>query len=159
MTHFLYCTSQRPVHDWRFGITCFSCLCGVTQHCASSWIITFSSQTSRPWSSHQHASVRTVLQIWWFVGGDIVHLQPLQGSVQLTQVFVKKAHICLTVYNSLHFSSQYLLNHYSDKEIFWALTWTYVVLDDIDVILQDTHIIFSLLPEFCWIYALLPEFC
>lgn len=37
--------------------------------------------------------------------GDIIPLQQLQGPVQLTLVFGKKAHICLTAYNSLHFSS------------------------------------------------------
>ena len=54
--------------------------------------------------------------------GDIVPLSQLHGPVQLTPLFGKKADNRLTAYNSLHFSRQYLLNTYSDKEIFWALT-------------------------------------
>ena len=39
-------------------------------------------------------------------------------------VFGNKADNCLTAYNSLHFSSEYLLNTYSDKEMFYALNLT-----------------------------------
>ena len=75
-------------------------ICGVTWHCASSWITTFSLQTSRPWSSHQHASVRLEQSYRSnsSLVGDIVPLRQLWGPVQLTPMFGKKAHICLTAY-------------------------------------------------------------
>ena len=56
--------------------------------------------------------------------GDIVPLSQLRGPVQLIPVFGDKADKHFTAYNSLHFSSEFFLNTYSDKEIFWALTLT-----------------------------------
>ena len=56
--------------------------------------------------------------------GDIVPLSHLRGPVQLMPVFGDKADSRLTAYNSLHFSSEYRLNTYSDKEMFYALNLT-----------------------------------
>ena len=56
--------------------------------------------------------------------GDIIPLSQLWGPVQLIPDFGDKADNHLTAYNSLHFSSEYLLNTYSDKEMFYTLNLT-----------------------------------
>ena len=56
--------------------------------------------------------------------GNIIPLSQLPGLVHLIPVFEDKADNHLTTYNNLHFSSEYLLNTYSDKEMFYALNLT-----------------------------------
>jgi hypothetical protein len=53
--------------------------------------------------------------------GDIVPLTQLRGPVQIAPLFGEVADPRLTMQNSLHYSTEFLLNKYSDKEIFWAL--------------------------------------
>lgn len=53
--------------------------------------------------------------------GDIIPLAQLRGPIELLPSFGKAADTCLTMQNSLEYSKEFLLNRYSDKEVFWAL--------------------------------------
>jgi hypothetical protein len=53
--------------------------------------------------------------------GDIVPLSQLRGPVQLVPCFGEVADPRLAVQNSLHYSNEFWLNSYANKEIFWAL--------------------------------------
>jgi hypothetical protein len=54
--------------------------------------------------------------------GDIVPVSQLRGPVKLTPFFGAEADHRLTRYNSFDYSSEFWLNKYSDKEVFWALS-------------------------------------
>ena len=53
--------------------------------------------------------------------GDVVPLTQLRDPVQLIPSFGKSADPWLTMQNSLHYSTEFWLNSYANKEIFWAL--------------------------------------
>jgi hypothetical protein len=53
--------------------------------------------------------------------GDIIPLTQLRGPVQLIPNFGEVADPWLTMLNSLHYSTEFWLNNYANKEIFWAL--------------------------------------
>jgi len=53
--------------------------------------------------------------------GDIVPLHQLRALVDLTPCFGETANRSLTSKNSTVYSSEYFLNKYFDKEMFWAL--------------------------------------
>jgi hypothetical protein len=52
---------------------------------------------------------------------DIVPLSQLRGPVQLVPCFGEVANPRLTMQNSLHYSTEFWLNPYANKESFWAL--------------------------------------
>ena len=53
--------------------------------------------------------------------GDIIPLTQLRGPVQLIPSFGEEADSRLTMMNSLHYSAEFWLNSYANKQIFWAL--------------------------------------
>ena len=53
--------------------------------------------------------------------GDIIPLSQLRGPVQLVPCFGEAADSRLTMQNSLHYSPEFWLNPYANKESFWAL--------------------------------------
>jgi hypothetical protein len=53
--------------------------------------------------------------------GDIIPLSQLRGPVQLVPCFGEAADPRLTRQNSLHYSPEFWLNSYANKESFWAL--------------------------------------
>lgn len=54
--------------------------------------------------------------------GDIVPVSQFRGPVDLIPRFGAKADTRLTRYNSMHYSREYWLNKYHDKEIYWSLS-------------------------------------
>lgn len=53
--------------------------------------------------------------------GDIIPLTQMRGPVQLVPNFGEVADPHLTMQNSLHYSTEFWLNSYANKENFWAL--------------------------------------
>lgn len=61
--------------------------------------------------------------------GSILPLQQIQSMVNLVPRFGKKADWCLTKTNSLAYSTEFWLNKYFDKELFYALESAQSVVD------------------------------
>ncbi len=53
--------------------------------------------------------------------GDIIPLSHIRTAVDLVLQFMGAADPCLTKESSLEYSSEFLLNHYFDKQIYYSL--------------------------------------
>ena len=55
--------------------------------------------------------------------GDIVPLDQIRALVDLTPRFGSKANARLTSFSSMAYSTEFWLNKYFDKELFYALSY------------------------------------